>query len=95
MNYFRIIIIKSKIFIGGFKQMKKELKFGFDIGETSLGWSVLDSQTKEIVALGVRAWDKSEDRKGRGLNEIRTEKSNVRKTLRRRKHRKVKRIFKK
>lgn len=68
--------------------MKKELKFGFDIGETSLGWSVLDSQTNEIVALGVRAWDKSEDRKGRGLNEIRTEKSNVRKTLRRRKHRK-------
>ena len=45
MNYFRIILIKSKIFIGGFKQMKKELKFGFDIGETSLGWSVLDSQT--------------------------------------------------
>ncbi|MDP3796794.1 MAG: type II CRISPR RNA-guided endonuclease Cas9 [Polaromonas sp.] len=43
------------------------LTFGFDIGMASVGWAVL-SKTR-IIALGVRAFDKAEDEKGKPLNE--------------------------
>jgi CRISPR-associated endonuclease Csn1 len=51
------------------KHMLGPLTFGFDIGMASVGWSVLD--TTRIIALGVRAFDRAEDEKGKPLNEHR------------------------
>jgi CRISPR-associated endonuclease Csn1 len=58
------------------------LTFGFDIGIASVGWAVLGSH--RIVDLGVRTFDKAEDKDGQPLNRARREKRSMRTRLARR-----------
>lgn len=66
----------------------KERVIGLDIGETSVGWAVIDNTDKCIVDMGVRCWNKSEDRLGNPLSRQRREYRGRRKTTRRKAHRK-------
>lgn len=61
---------------------------GLDIGETSIGWAVIDYIDKCIVDMGVRCWSKSEDRLGKPLSRGRREARGRRRTTRRKAHRK-------
>lgn len=64
------------------------LTFGFDIGMASVGWSVLSDSG--VVDLGVRAFDRAEDEKGKPLNEHRR----MMRTARVRLHRRADRLKK-
>ena len=74
--------------------MKKQV-FGFDVGIASIGWAVLnfdnekfdpetgEIQEGEIKGLGVRCFEKCEDRKGNSLATTRREKRLARRSCRR------------
>lgn len=66
----------------------KDIVIGLDIGETSVGWAVIDNTDKCIVDMGVRCWDKSEDRNGNTLSRKRRDQRGRRKVTRRKAHRK-------
>ncbi|MBM4125276.1 MAG: type II CRISPR RNA-guided endonuclease Cas9 [Nitrospira sp.] len=66
---------------------------GLDIGMASVGWCLLTED--DILAMGVRAFDKAEAPDGAALNAIRREKRLMRRRLRRRAHRllRARRLF--
>ena len=64
------------------KSSFEPLTFGFDIGMASVGWAVLNPC--RIVALGVRAFDRAEDEKGKPHNEHRRVMRTARNRLKRR-----------
>ena len=68
--------------------MDRDLVIGLDLGEVSVGWAVIDNKNKEIVDIGVRCWDKSQDRSGKLLSAQRREYRGRRRTTRRKAHRK-------
>lgn len=65
--------------------------FGFDIGTTSIGWSVIDHDRSQasgkIVGMGVRIFPEVRDPDGTPLNQVRRQKRLVRRQLRRRRER--------
>ena len=67
------------------------LIFGFDIGTTSIGWSVIEYGPPHVVdkirALGVRIFPEARDPEGTPLNQNRRQKRMVRRQLRRRRTR--------
>lgn len=77
---------------------KKRVNIGFDIGITSVGWSIVD-ENNNIVDRGVRLFDELKNPKdGKLENEVRRSKRSLRRTLRRRRNRKddfIKLIFNK
>lgn len=77
---------------------KKKVNIGFDIGITSVGWSIVD-EDNNIIDRGVRLFDELKNPKdGKLENEVRRSKRSLRRTLRRRRNRKddfIKMIFNK
>jgi len=74
------------------KRMKLNYRIGLDIGITSVGWAVLENNSKDepirIVDLGVRLFEAAEVPKtGAALAEGRRNARTTRRRLRRRKHR--------
>lgn len=65
--------------------------FGFDIGTTSIGWTVIDhdvaKEQGDILGMGVRIFPEARDPKGTPLNQKRREKRMMRRQLRRRRQR--------
>ncbi|WP_318025088.1 RRXRR domain-containing protein [Mycoplasmopsis arginini] len=73
------IIIRKVI-----KMNKKDVTIGFDLGIASVGWSIIDNKTNDILKLGSRLFqerEKAEDRRNF---------RNIRRRIRRRKYKKEK-----
>lgn len=77
---------------------KKKVNIGFDIGITSVGWSIVDEENN-IIDRGVRLFDELKNPKdGKLENIVRRSKRSLRRTLRRKRNRKddfIKLIFNK
>lgn len=69
--------------------MGKKINIGLDIGVQSVGWSIIDADTNEIIDLGVRLFDDVVDNEDGSLkNQKRREKRDARRLISRRKTRK-------
>ena len=68
--------------------MSKRLVLGLDLGIASCGFALLDFENKEILAAGVRCFEKAENPKtGASLALPRRQKRMLRRTIRRRRQR--------
>lgn len=69
------------------KEDMKNVNIGLDIGIASVGWSILDAETFEIINHGVRLFNSVEDPNDAKLkNVVRREKRSLRRQLRRKKN---------
>ena len=69
--------------------MGKKINIGLDIGVQSVGWSIIDADTNEIIDLGVRLFDDVADNKDGSLkNQKRRDMRHARRLISRRKTRK-------